>query len=319
MLGLTIIGALLLNSDLQEIAGSLQNSQKDWLALALALQVATMVLIAWQWSFLSRTLGRYISAGRMLQINMAGSFWESVTPAAKAGGEAVKVVLLKKEFKESYATSVAVVGLQKAVSMLAFFTFANGSVIWFLLSGYSFFQYKHIIAGSLLLPLFLVVPMVILSQARIGQESVIFTMPFLKNRRETIIAGILSLQQTFCGLKHRKKELAAHFLFGLLIWFIFPLKAFMAAKSLGITIGFIPLAVITFIAYSVAMLPLTPGGLGTFEGTMTLLLTQLGVAVGEALILALIIRFITFWFVFILSGLSLAISQLHQQNSPIDI
>ncbi|MGI6549403.1 MAG: lysylphosphatidylglycerol synthase domain-containing protein [Syntrophomonadales bacterium] len=46
-----------------------------------------------------------------------------------------------------------------------------------------------------------------------------------------------------------------------------------------------------------AMLPIFPGGLGGFEGTMSTLLLIMGLSLSEAAMVAVVFRFITFWFV----------------------
>jgi uncharacterized membrane protein YbhN (UPF0104 family) len=45
------------------------------------------------------------------------------------------------------------------------------------------------------------------------------------------------------------------------------------------------------------MLPIFPGGLGGFEGTMSTLLLIMGLSLSEAAMVAVVFRFITFWFV----------------------
>ncbi|OIJ22068.1 hypothetical protein BKP45_05175 [Anaerobacillus alkalidiazotrophicus] len=92
-------------------------------------------------------------------------------------------------------------------------------------------------------------------------------------------------------------------LLALIIWISFPFKAFLISISLQMDVNFLTISAITFLAYMVAMIPITPGGLGTFEGSTVLLLSSLQIAVTEAVIFAILLRFITFWFVFLISFL----------------
>ena len=58
---------------------------------------------------------------------------------------------------------------------------------------------------------------------------------------------------------------------------------------------------LTFISYMVGMIPLLPGGLGGFEATMTSLLIVMQINSNDALAITLLFRFITFWFVVLIS------------------
>ena len=53
----------------------------------------------------------------------------------------------------------------------------------------------------------------------------------------------------------------------------------------------------TFLAYTVSMLPIFPGGLGGFEGTMAGSLLLIGFTQNDALVVTILFRFATFWFV----------------------
>jgi uncharacterized protein (TIRG00374 family) len=57
------------------------------------------------------------------------------------------------------------------------------------------------------------------------------------------------------------------------------------------------LGAVTFVSYLAAMIPVFPGGIGAFEGTMSALLLTMGFGQSDALVITIIFRFITFWFV----------------------
>lgn len=81
----------------------------------------------------------------------------------------------------------------------------------------------------------------------------------------------------------------------LALWGLYPLKLFLIGYFVGIPLA-IPLAVIaTYSAYIVALLPLTPGGLGVYEAGMTAVLTATGIPVVSAVTLTLLLRVVTFW------------------------
>ena len=74
------------------------------------------------------------------------------------------------------------------------------------------------------------------------------------------------------------------------------------------------LAEITFISYMVAMIPLLPGGLGSFEATMSGLLLAMQLPLGVAAAITILFRFVTFWFVIIISLIFIGIWKLRVKN-----
>ena len=91
-------------------------------------------------------------------------------------------------------------------------------------------------------------------------------------------------------------------LFSLLVWLLYPVKVFFVAAMLGIDVGHLTSAVSTYTAYLVSMLPLLPGGLGTFEGSMAIMFSIGGFDLATGIAIALLSRCITFWFPLIFSA-----------------
>jgi len=80
-----------------------------------------------------------------------------------------------------------------------------------------------------------------------------------------------------------------------LIWLLYPVKVFLVTGMLDLKISVPAVAIITFTAYLVSMIPLLPGGLGSYEGTVVLMFAFFGIGPAEGLAVALISRLITFW------------------------
>ncbi|MCL1863545.1 MAG: flippase-like domain-containing protein [Defluviitaleaceae bacterium] len=91
------------------------------------------------------------------------------------------------------------------------------------------------------------------------------------------------------------------FLLSLLIWMLYPLKMYIVVMQFFSEANFMHVSVVTFSSYVVAMIPIFPGGLGGFEGTMTGLLVAMGVVVSDAAVITVFFRFVTFWLVMIFS------------------
>ena len=102
-------------------------------------------------------------------------------------------------------------------------------------------------------------------------------------------------------LKGIKGELPRQFFLSLFIWTLFPVKMVLLVHLFTSNLNPIFLTEVTFISYLVGMIPLLPGGIGSFEATMTSLLIIMGIKQSDALAITLLFRFITFWFVILIS------------------
>jgi uncharacterized protein (TIRG00374 family) len=111
----------------------------------------------------------------------------------------------------------------------------------------------------------------------------------------------LTVLESIKELTSVKGELYKQFGLSLFIWLLFPAKMILLVRVFTAQFNPVALAEITFISYMVGMIPLLPGGLGSFEGTMTSLLMTAQIAPYQALAVTLIFRFVTFWFVMLVS------------------
>ncbi|MDY0266981.1 MAG: lysylphosphatidylglycerol synthase domain-containing protein, partial [Methanimicrococcus sp.] len=69
----------------------------------------------------------------------------------------------------------------------------------------------------------------------------------------------------------------------------------------------------TLTAYFISMIPISPGGLGVFEVTLSSLLIMFGLTSEQAFLTAVIFRFFTFWFVILYSVFIILIYDLFQK------
>lgn len=87
------------------------------------------------------------------------------------------------------------------------------------------------------------------------------------------------------------------------IWTLFALKAYLIVNAFALEMNFIEAALLTYLSYMAGMIPLLPGGIGSVETAVVFFLAPFGATASTALAVALILRFATFWFVFLLSAI----------------
>ncbi len=295
IIGISLIGFLVIRAGWEEIWKVWQGVTPSFLVFMLTLQLLTLFLGAYQLFYLLGKKRKNVSLADIFSVNLAGGFVESVTPSVKLGGEGAKIFLLKKITGRSYEDLTGVFITQKFISLIPF------TVILFLvfLAGFSRFSIPQWFYGAFF---FLVGVLIILThiffRGKIGT-------PFEGKN------GLLKKLKTFTlktiiAVKENRKEISLLPMLGIsiVIWSLYPVKVFLISNFLGLELNFILVSLATFLAYLVSMLPLSPGGVGTFEGILVLILNLNGVLLEEGLALVLFSRMITFWVPLIWSGLA---------------
>ncbi|NLY11282.1 MAG: CDP-diacylglycerol--serine O-phosphatidyltransferase [Firmicutes bacterium] len=306
LLVLVSIGLLLNLSAMEPVIEAIRNIDPTLLIIALGIQVITAILLALQWQEILKWASYKTKWLDMLLMNMKGSFMDAITPGAKVGGEVVRIYLLKP-YVHSYSQATAVVGLQKFVSIFVFILLTGISLIALPQASKEFVPVFF--GFSVVLALIVIFLVAILTDSKIGRFFFRFIPKKLRNKSQKIF---LQIRSVFSVVWNRKNQTPRHLLLAIIIWVLYPIKLMILAKGTGINP--LPLTAITFISYMVSMVPLLPGSIGTFEGTMTGLLVLYGISWQQGLSLAIVFRFVTFWFPLIITGLFVAGDYVFQRG-----
>ncbi|MCL2212348.1 MAG: flippase-like domain-containing protein [Oscillospiraceae bacterium] len=282
---LVLLGVALWQIDLAALWHSLLQIPLWLIILLPLLQIASQLLVNLQWYAISNSSGVRIRFWRMFYVNCQGAVVDSITPGVKVGGEVTRAVRLRQEADCSTEQAVAVVAVQKMFSFAAFFAISLLAV------GYIIAEIPHLWAA-------LAGVLAIIALATLA--AYIF--------RRKLRTFFRTLREQVETLKQNRKLLAGLILLSLVIWIMYPVKLCLLVAQVS-SISIFHVAAVTFAAYMVAMLPIFPGGLGGFEGTMSSLLLTFGVAVGDAVAVTIVFRFVTFWFVMILALGVLAVNK----------
>lgn len=262
------------------------------------LQILTIVIISHQWYSLIKIFNPHVGYLKVIELNVIGTLTESITPAVKSGGEGVKLFLLNRDFSLEYNEGLSVIIVQKTVSSLVFLLY-----FFIALSKNRFnlniqplnYLYFTLVIMALFLIYYFFAPMKIKRKVSTFAKKVAADLLGFKEKK--ILLGYLTFNN-------------------LIVWLGYPIKFFIVSRAFNVDLSFITLSAIIFITYGVSMLPTTPGSIGTYEGTMTLLLRIIGVPTQKALAIAIVTRFFTFWLVVILSGLYLgSLNVLNKLNN----
>ena len=296
-----------------------------WTVLVLfGLQIVTQLLISFQWYKIAKFSKACVSFRDMFYINCQGSVIDSITPGVKIGGEVARAVQISAMGNCSGEQAAAVVALQKLFSLSAFF-FINLFALGYIAGQVALNIFLQlIIFGVLLLFLLLFLSIflapykikaylkkrlhatAVRSKEKADATSASFAMRE-RGKRESGISRMLKVKSFFLAflalleqiifLRKNTKTWVALLLLSLLIWLLYPLKMYLLTIQMQNSAHAVYIGAITYVSYLVAMIPIFPGGLGGFEGTMTGLLLAAGTEQSDALIITVLFRFVTFWFV----------------------
>ncbi|NLL18932.1 MAG: flippase-like domain-containing protein [Clostridia bacterium] len=306
---IVLLGILTLQFDLNSFLGSLKQVPLGYLLILLALQCVTQLLLNYQWCRIGKAVGSPLGFVKMFYINAQGTLMESITPGVKVGGEVVRAVLLKKELDCSADKAVAIVALQKLFSLSAFFG----------LNLLALFHISQVVAmpghlqGMIYLILLLLTGLMLAILFFPAKISAWLERLSPEHKWMKVGKGFLvELLVHTAKLKDSRLEWWKQFGLAAAIWFLFPVKLFILVYAFSFNGSFLFTAEVAFISYLMGMLPLTPGGLGSFEGTMTGLLLLMGLAVYDGAVITVVFRFITFWFVVLMSIAVVACWKIYQ-------
>ena len=232
---------------------------------------------------------------------------DSITPGVKIGGEITRSVQISRTANCSGEQAAAVVALQKLFSLSAFFLiniFALGYIIShapILEACYlRFFVYGILVLFLLFFLCLFLMPRRIKTYLQKKENPRSLWALKVKSFFHTLLDQIISIRRNtrICVLL---------FLLSNMIWLIYPVKIYLLAVQFFPGANIMITGAIAFASYMVAMLPIFPGGLGGFEGTMSGLLLAIGFMQSDALVITILFRFVTFWFVMLFSIIFISI------------
>lgn len=309
---LILLFFLLKNLDIEEITSALKRIPLNLLLFLLFLQVITQCLLSLQWYFIARNYCENCSFQQIFYILCTGSMIEALTPGAKIGGEVTRLYYLKKECHCTTETASHIIIIQKSISMTVLFAVCMSSFFYISKHFQHFMPTEGkvfvFLLGTSTLLLFISFLFFSAQLARFFQKI---------NHKYARSLHQLTTSYHYTISRLGAKQWLTQFSISLLVWLLFPLKMMILVGEMGIFVDGGLLLSITMTAYMLALLPLTPGGLGTFEGAVVGLFSFLNVETEVALTIAVIFRFVTFWFVMIISSIYVIFYRKRRHNEEI--
>jgi uncharacterized protein (TIRG00374 family) len=303
-------------TEVEQIVQTLQRGNPFWIGLAVLVQLAWAVAIAFVYKYTYRLLGMEAGVSHLLPLVIASNFINIVAPSAGVGGVAIFVTDARRRGLSAPRVTLAGV-LFVLFDYFAFFcVLALGLGVLFRrnnLTGVELGASAILLLVALALALLLFLgatqpvrfEQVLKSGARTVNRLVrpILRREYLSEARAHDFAVETALSLRALRTKPRDYLIPAA---------IALLARFLHVSILALTfLAFeVPFTVGTVIAgYSIGFLFVivspTPAGLGLVEGIMTLTLTSLRVPLGAATVITLAFRALTFWLPFVYGFIAL--------------
>ncbi len=293
----------------EEVGKQLSRANPATMGLLFLLQLATLALTTFQWKFMLIKSGSSVSAGKIFSVILAGNYVESITPAAKLGGESAKVYLFHRLTALPGRQLAGIILALKYYSLLPFLALAAlsfGLGSWryqlppavpgafiFLVLFFGAVWWLHKKAGTTKSP-----------SARNDRtrrdEKPGRTVNLVCSKYHAVGSFIREASVSSRSQVNYLEQLGLIFI-SALIWSLYPVKIFIVCRMLSLETDLATVTMITFTAYMISMVPLLPGGLGSFEGSMALLFSLAGILPVYGLSVALLSRLATYWFPLLLS------------------
>lgn len=278
--------------DLHSLLHSIRQISVWSVVLLIGLQIVSQLLINVQWNRVAKIADIRMSFWEMLYVNCQGAVMDSITPGVKIGGEVTRAVQISRTGKCSAEHATAIVSIQKLFSIGVFLIFSMFSVVYLMRE----------VPDLWMAALGLVVMILLIA-------AIIFAL------RKKLKSFLHNLRNQLKSLAKNPRAIVLLSALSALIWLLYPIKMLVLTMQIYPEPAVIYIGAVTFIAYMVAMIPIFPGGLGGFEATMVGLLLSAGFMQSDALVVTVLFRFFTFWFVLLLSLMFIGFYKIHKQSS----
>ncbi|QZA87749.1 flippase-like domain-containing protein [Salinarchaeum sp. IM2453] len=284
------------------------------LLILLGLQIITIAGLAYQWGYLFKRSGKSIRYRDIAIVNLASGFVESVTPSSKLGGEAAKVYLFHQITNTAYHRLSALLLVQKFVSLGPLFVICVVSTLFFVNYADVTVQLEtNVVLGPILATIIVLLIGYLLIRFRdrllVDKE---YSIPHIDEAQRFLQSSIRNARSL---LTYSEQAWMLSVSTG--VWALYPFKVYLAAQFLSLELSLFIAVVGTFLAYGVSLLPVSPGGLGTFEATLASVCVIGGLTFSEGMAVALVTRVATFWFPLALSaGATVWLFVSDEQISP---
>jgi uncharacterized protein (TIRG00374 family) len=277
------------------------------------------------WNYKWYLLVKEVKKPKFLQIFpmlMAGSFINTTTPGAKVGGEPLRAYYLSKQYKLEKSKFFATTIVDRTINTIAFAALSIFSILFVILFMNIEIWIRTILEIILVLLLLAILGGFIIKQKVKFKRKYITTVltkiyyfylfKIIRKRFNTykkfenyVIKKLENIINTFKKLIKKEKVFKKDLFLSFLMWFFNYLGTFFLFKALGYKISFLAIIIVVTLSVFIGSLFALPGGIGVIETIMISLYFSFGISSGVAATVAVMDRFIFYFYSLLIGGICL--------------
>jgi len=275
-----LMTVLLAKTDLATLWSHVRSASLLWLAAALVLYLAMILISAWRWHLLLDTQG--LNIGRMWLVDsyLVATFFNNFLPS-NIGGDVIRIRDTSGH-TGSKTIATTVVLMDRGLGLLGLFLVAAAGA-----SAASAVGGHGPVWASLLWLAFAVALLVASAAVFLPASVAIVLKPLRLIHQEWVGERINRLIGTLKRFRTQPGSLLSCFGGAILVQAVLVAFYFAVARSMGIEVPVSDLAVIVPVSFVVQMLPVSLNGLGVREATFKLYFAQIGLSAASALAVSL--------------------------------
>lgn len=299
-----ILGVMLYLVGVDKVIDALNKSKKEYVVIAIILQVFTYYLYTLRWKILNDVADINFGIKKLLPIVMVGLAVNNITPSGRGGGEPVRAYILAREgnylMRDTFATVIA----DRALDTLPFVVLAIITIIGMTLT-FKFDLWLMVIMAVAVIVITLILILLIFMSINRGfglrVEGWIFSIckRFSKKDPEVlekrIHSSVSGFQDTMSLVIHNKKALYLAVPLSFMIWIFEITRVYFVFLAFGANINPIIIGEVFILASLAGMIPLLPGGVGAVDSIMVVFYSAAGITTALSAAATFVERLISFW------------------------
>jgi uncharacterized protein (TIRG00374 family) len=282
VVSLGLLALLFSRTDLPGLAAQFRSASVPWVAAALALYLASLIVATWRWKLLLDAQGMPFASRTLFSSYLVATFFNNFLPS-NIGGDVVRIrdTAAKMGSKTLAATvilidrGIGLIGLVLVAALGA--TVAAGSA-----GSASVPLWPSWLWAGFLLATIVSAPAVI-APAGVGR----LLQPLTIFHREWVGDRIVRITDTLGRFRERPSALLGCFGGAVVVQSVLVLFYLAVARALGIPISAWHMAVIVPVSFVVQMVPVSVNGFGVREATFSVYFARIGLPIESAMALSL--------------------------------
>lgn len=300
--GIVLLIALFSLSGFSEVFSTVRSANLFFVGCIAIVYPISFVLRTWRWRVLLRASGHLASRANAFRCIMAGWMLNSLIPAR--AGDVLRGYALKTTEGTPFSVGIGTIIIERVLDMMVLGGLMTLVALFYVRSD----QTTFLAIGAFLIGAVLLAGLstVYLIGHRIAD--------LLESRIAGISESIRTVQQALSRVSGNPFAIALSAVISIPVWLAEVATIYFAGRAIGIELGVVPTVTAGVSAFVSQAVPITPGGLGTYEAAITSILVTFDIESSTGTALALIDHFTRLAVIYVIG--SIATVHLVFQSRP---